>query len=410
MSTDSRVFNVLIEKIEKHSNADTLSIVNVFGGYPCIVRTGDFQVGDIASYIPVDMLVPNTPIFSFLFQNTKINTIRIKAKKLRGIFSMGILVKAPPNTSVNDDVTDILGVTKWEPEEINSKSVSRPGGKFLPGVTENDPGFLPAYTDIENVRKYRSILEGIEVVVTEKIHGANAGFVYHTAPPYNANSILHAKKEGKIPVRVTSKTGEIRYTLAASLEHASSKYIDWQVDLCDWCVFESERCEPESRLWIRSRRQFKKPNGGGIWADVAKKYSLEEVLKVVCSSIGIYGEVYGQVQDLTYGYGDSVDLTPFDSYDLHSRKYLDYDNFVALIDKINVELSNRNLPLLKPAPLLYRGKFDYDLIKTLAEGTTVLGNGLHVREGVVIKPVKEMWDSRLGRVILKLPGEGYLTR
>lgn len=410
MSTDSRVFNVLIENIEKHPNADTLSIVNVFGGYPCIIRTGDFKEGDIASYIPVDMLVPNTPTFAFLFSNSKRTTLRIQAKRLRGIFSMGILVPAPKDTVVNDDVTDILNITKWEPEEIYSKGASRPGGKFLPGDAENDPGFLPGYTDIENLRKYSSLLEGMEVVVTEKIHGANASFVYHTSPPYTANAIAAAIKEGKIAVRVTSQSGEVRCTIASSLEQAQAKYIDWQVAIMDWSEFELQRCQPESRLWIRSRRQFKKPQGGGIWADVAEKYCLEEVLKVVCPSIGVYGEVYGQVQDLTYGYGDSVDLTPFDSIDLQTRRYANYDDFIALIDKINTELANRNAPLLRPAPLLYRGKFDYDLMKSLAEGTTVLGNGLHVREGIVVKPIKEMWDNRLGRVILKLPGEGYLTR
>jgi len=120
MSTDSRVFNVLIENIEKHPNADTLSIVNVFGGYPCIIRTGDFKEGDIASYIPVDMLVPNTPTFAFLFVNSKRTTLRVQAKRLRGIFSMGILVPAPKDTVVNDDVTDVLNITKWEPEEIYS--------------------------------------------------------------------------------------------------------------------------------------------------------------------------------------------------------------------------------------------------------------------------------------------------
>lgn len=57
MSTDSRVFVVQVKNIHKHPNADTLSIVDVFGGYPCIIRTGDFVDGDLAAYVPVDMFL-----------------------------------------------------------------------------------------------------------------------------------------------------------------------------------------------------------------------------------------------------------------------------------------------------------------------------------------------------------------
>lgn len=352
MSTDSRVFVVRIDDIQKHPNADTLSIVNVFGGYPCIIRTGDFTVGDTAAYIPVDMLVPDSEQFAFL-RSPKARAgepVRIKAKRLRGVFSMGLLTKAPEGSQPGDDVTDVLDVTKWEPEELPSRGPSRPGGKFLPGDAENDPGFLPAYTDIENLRKYRHILDGDEVAVTEKIHGANAGFVWH------------------------AKSGS------------------------------------EPRLWIRSRRQFKKPEGGGIWADAAKQYHFAEVLRDVCPSVAIFGEVYGQVQDLTYGYGDRVDLVAFDAFDLSTMRYLDYDEFVRYINLINMSLSTMSEARLRIVPLLYRGPFDYDAIAALAEGVTVLGDGKHVREGIVVKPVRERWDSRLGRVILKLAGEGYLTR
>ena len=69
MSSDNRVLVVQIESLRKHENADTLSIVDVFGGYPCIVRTGEFQVGDLAAYISVDMLVPDRLEFAFLRRN-----------------------------------------------------------------------------------------------------------------------------------------------------------------------------------------------------------------------------------------------------------------------------------------------------------------------------------------------------
>lgn len=352
MSSDSRVLVVRIANQRKHDNADTLSVVDVFGGYPCIVRIGDFADGDLAAYIPVDMLVPDAPHFAHLRQSSKLkpgDPVRIKAKRLRGVFSMGLLVKAPEGAIEGDDVTDALGVTKWEPEELPSRGPSRPGGKFLPGDAENDPGFLPAYTDIENLRKYKHLLVGEEVVVTEKIHGACSSFVYHA------------------------------------------------------------HRDAEPRLWIRSRRQFKKPEGGGIWADVAKLYHFDEVLRDVCPGIAISGEVYGQVQDLQYGIG-GVDLVAFDAFSLATMRYLDHDDFIRTIALINMRISTMSEMRLRAVPILYRGSFDYDKIAVMAEGVTILGDGKHVREGVVVRPTKERWDSRLGRVILKLAGEGYLTR
>lgn len=357
MSTDSRVFVVRVPQPRKHDNADTLSIVDVFGGYPCIIRTGDFVEGDLAAYVPIDMLVPDAEQFRFLRSpSTKTSAlVRIKAKRLRGVFSMGLLIKAPAGAVEGDDVTDALSITKWEPGEVSSRHPSRPGGKFLPGDAENDPGFLPAYTDIENLRKWRSVMNGDEVIVTEKIHGANAGFVWHS------------------------------------------------------------KGDAEPRLWIRSRRQFKKPDGGGIWADVAKRYRFDEVLRKVCPGVALFGEVYGQVQDLQYGFDDRADLVLFDAFDLATMRYLDYDDFIALVKRVNTSLfdlfvDSPDVVKLCTAPILYRGPFDYAKIAALAEGATVLGDGVHVREGVVVKPARERFHERLGRVILKLAGEGYLTR
>src|SRR5258707_879624 len=87
MSLESSVRIVVLPKIGKHPNADTLDIVQVEGGYPCIFKHGSFQPGDKAVYIPVDSIVPEHPAFAWLEGHN-----RIKARRLRGIFSMGVLI------------------------------------------------------------------------------------------------------------------------------------------------------------------------------------------------------------------------------------------------------------------------------------------------------------------------------
>ena len=60
-------------------------------------------------------------------------------------------------------------------------------------------------------------------------------------------------------------------------------------------------------------------------------------------------------------------------------------------------------------PTLYVGPWlGFDAHKDLAEGKSTIAG--HVREGFVVKPTKERYADRFGRVILKLVGEGYNLR
>lgn len=155
---------VQLGKIGKHPNADTLSITQIHDGYPCIFRTGDFKEGDLAVYVPVDSIVPiEDSRFSFLAGHP-----RIKAKKLRGVFSMGILVAPNADFVLGQIVHEPLGITKYEPDTRYT----------LKGDNEKDPGFIPIYTDIESYRKYPKVIkQGEEVILCEKLHGSSARYL-----------------------------------------------------------------------------------------------------------------------------------------------------------------------------------------------------------------------------------------
>jgi hypothetical protein len=57
--SDFSVPVVRIAEVRKHGNADTLSITNILGE-DVIFKNGDFTVGDLAIYVPVDAVVPPT--------------------------------------------------------------------------------------------------------------------------------------------------------------------------------------------------------------------------------------------------------------------------------------------------------------------------------------------------------------
>lgn len=161
---------IKMPNLEPHPNADSLSLVRLEEPYHVTVvcRTDDWKGVEKAVYIPVDSVVDTTRNeFSFLGDRG-----RVKAVKLRGVFSMGLLVPAQPEWEVGQDVTEELGVKKYDDtlDNVNKNKdlqiVKSPRGEVK-------------YTDIESLRKYpNKIPIGTPVRILEKAHGANARYLY----------------------------------------------------------------------------------------------------------------------------------------------------------------------------------------------------------------------------------------
>lgn len=166
---------VEIQEVLPHPNADKLEMVKV-GEYTCLIMKGSFKAGDLAAYIEPDYVVPDVPEYAFLR-----GKLRIGAVRLRGVWSEGLLVKAPEGSKPSDNVMEQLGITRWEPPEHGNPSWFGVKGPSL-GQLESVPDFIktiPRY-DLENVKRYGRLLAPGEIVrVTEKLHGTNARYVGH---------------------------------------------------------------------------------------------------------------------------------------------------------------------------------------------------------------------------------------
>lgn len=169
---------VQITEMLKHENADSLSKAKLNTGdeYSRVVRTTDWKVGDIAAWVPPDSIVDTKrPEFAFLANKAKSDgTVRIRAQKLRGVVSYGLLVPAPVDSKLGDDVASILGVEHYDPEEqsimneIVGKKLKITSGE----VAKAPSGKFPKY-DVDAYLKYgkKVFKDGEIVTVTEKIHG-----------------------------------------------------------------------------------------------------------------------------------------------------------------------------------------------------------------------------------------------
>lgn len=103
------------------------------------------------------------------------------------------------------------------------------------------------------------------------------------------------------------------------------------------------------------------------------------------------GEGYGQVQNLKYG----LKSAQFLAFDIRNPNltYMDYDVFIDIAKKYNLPV----VPIL-----LENVEHDIELFKTLATGNSLIQNANCIREGVVIKPTKELWHETCGRVVYKI--------
>jgi tRNA-binding EMAP/Myf-like protein len=158
-----------VYRIEKHPNADKLSIVTVDNeaGWSCIVGLDQYLPGDKIVYVPPDCIVPEKLIEELNLDYLKKNG-RTSAIRLRGYVSQGLILNLPPgNWTVGDDVADVFGITKYEQPD---RPTAQTRGK-TPRKNRLNP-FFDKYTDIENVKNFGTVFtEDDDVVVSEKIHG-----------------------------------------------------------------------------------------------------------------------------------------------------------------------------------------------------------------------------------------------
>lgn len=115
----------LISDIQPIEGADKIEVATVLGWKVVIAKKDNFKVGDKVIYIEVDSKVPdNREVFSFL----KDRKYKVKTVRLRGQYSQGLImpISAFPEFNnkeleVNDDVTDILGITYYNAEDNKRK-------------------------------------------------------------------------------------------------------------------------------------------------------------------------------------------------------------------------------------------------------------------------------------------------
>ena len=346
-----------VDKMEKHPNADRLSIATV-GGWNCIVGLDQYNEGDNVVFIPPDCIIPTELIEKYNLEYLKHNG-RTGTVKLRGYISQGLILDVPEGSwKLGDDVAVAMGITKYEQPEPN---FSIGGGRQTTKRRLNP--LFDKYTDIENINNFKNVFkDGDLVVVTEKIHGCNGRW-----------SLLPIAYSRQLPLADKIKFLWNKYVLKKKFEF----------------VYGSHNVQ------LTSESKNKNFYGEDVWGKIAKKYDLANNLS---ENTIIYGEVYGEgIQDLTYGL-KGIDFAVFDIK--RDGKYLNWDDVVNYCAWYSLP----HVPVIADKVL-----FSTESLGEWTDGKSLICDN-QVREGCVIKPMIEENNPRIGRKILKSVSTDYLTR
>ena len=163
-----------IQGLSPIHDADVIEQARVLG-WSLVVKKCEFRAGDRAVFFEIDSVLPEIPIFEFM----RSKKFRVKTVRMRGCLSQGLALPVavfPQLTElvldVGSDVTELLGVTKFEvPESSSTSGIA--AGPFPSLVPKTDEMRIQSVTDLLHE------LRGVPCYATVKLDGTSATFAHH---------------------------------------------------------------------------------------------------------------------------------------------------------------------------------------------------------------------------------------
>ena len=225
-----------IYKIEPIEGADRIELASVLG-WQCVVNKGQFHPMDLAVYFEIDSFLPIRPEFEFMrassYRKTDImgEGFRLKTMRFRGQVSQGLLLpidqfpEIPSGMDLGMDVTDILGVRKWEIEEKVTT-----GGTVIGTLPIDVP-----HTDETRVQAEPDLIgdfAGLEYYITTKMDGSSHSVSLDEDGFHVTGHNYEYKDDGKSDFYELVKRDNIEEKLRKYYEDNGLKTITVQGELC----------------------------------------------------------------------------------------------------------------------------------------------------------------------------------
>jgi RNA ligase (TIGR02306 family) len=395
----------ITQPVEEHPNADKLNIVKIDGFTLIAGKLEDgsprYKVGDVVIYVPEAAVVPDWLLRQGFWDEENDRGIlsgpffnRVKAVRLRGIFSQGILfpvqsgehppqsdelvgtpylsfkvpndAKAADGSLLFDDgweeieiapgenVAGLLGIKKYEP----------PIPEELLGDVVAMYGFTKKY-DFESIQAFPDLfVEGEEVVATEKLHGTHL---------------------------------QIGYIPGLADEVPENLFFDGNVYCCakgmgaDGMAMANNDRNRHINPYVKMLNKQLKAGLGEKLKELTEEYAMP---------VRLYGEIHGAGIVKGYSYGKSEQSLAL--FDIQiGNDFVGHEKLQDIATYLGLEL----------VPVIYSGPFDLAKLSELREGkTTLFTKDAHIREGLVIKSKTEARHPYHGRKIGKFHNPAYLLK
>ena len=225
-----------IWKIEPIEGADRIELAHVLG-WQCVVNKGQFGPMDLAVYFEVDSFLPIRPEFEFLRASSYKKTdvmgegFRLKTMKFRGQISQGLVLpissfpQIPADIELGTDVTEILGVRKWEIEERISTS-----GTMIGTLPHDIP-----HTDETRVQAEPELIQaftGLEYYISTKMDGSSHSIGIDEEGFHVTGHNYEYKDDGKSPFYELVKARGLEEKIRGFAKENDLKTFTLQGELC----------------------------------------------------------------------------------------------------------------------------------------------------------------------------------
>lgn len=250
----------VITALDPIPGADRIEVAQVLN-WQCVVKKGEYKVGDNVVYIEVDSKLPERPEFEFMRERKfKVKTIKLKKQISQGLIMPISILPAEYTNNVGGDVTEVLGITNYVKD------------------LENEDGGNVDIQQQSRIIKYLMKYKFFRTIYFKMNSNIKGGWPIDLAGP---------------------KTDETRIQVAASIlmrHYTEDWYIAEKLDGSSFTAFTYK-----TKSWLRTIKKFgvcsrniwlKTENESNFWA-IAKKYDLEKKLLRYNDTYSIQGEIVG---------------------------------------------------------------------------------------------------------------------
>ena len=227
-----------IKDIKPIDGADNIECCGVLGWH-CVSRKGEFKQGELVCYLEIDSLLARAPWNEFLFKpgrddaslHYRLRTVKLRKQVSQGlVLPVSILNGKKFASDIRDnpvyewtegqDITELLGITKFEPT-IPACLAGQVKGQF--------PSYIPK-TDETRIQAEPEVLKELankQVYITMKMDGSSGTFFFYEGEFGVCSRNLEFKEDGDNTFWKVAK----KYDLPTKFK-AMGRNVAIQAELC----------------------------------------------------------------------------------------------------------------------------------------------------------------------------------